>query len=79
MMDPDSSRAIVAHFIWTIAIAALVFPINSHLSHFTILFNAGFVTVLAAARHEPLSARKITRWDEAAAFFGIVALGHFLH
>ena len=78
-MPPYTNRYIVAHFVWTILVAAILFPNNAHLFRFVILFNAGFATAMAAIRHEPFGARKITFWDEAVAFLGVFASANLLH
>lgn len=78
-MGPRTSRDIIAHFAWTISIAALFFPINSRPFQIVILVNAVFATLMAASRHEPFGVRKITLWDEAVALVCVVVLGHLLH
>ena len=79
VMGPRRSRDIIVYFVWTIAIAALFFPIDSHPFRIIILFNAVVAMIIAVSRHEPFGARKITLWDEAVGLIGVCALAHILH
>ena len=78
VMGPRTARDIIFHFVWTVAVAKILSTIDAHVFSIFILFNAGFVAVLAATRKEPLSVQKFTLWDEAMALIGVAALEHLL-
>jgi hypothetical protein len=68
------SRWIALHFIWTLTIAASVFPPGSAPFEGIILANAGITMVIAGTRRENWRMRQITLWDEVAAFIALAAL-----
>jgi hypothetical protein len=73
-MGQHGSRYIVLHFLWTISIATVLFPIGGALFHLLLLFNAAMTGAMAAFRGDSWRARRLTLWDEAVAFIGICLL-----
>jgi hypothetical protein len=74
MMGIHTSRQIITHFVWTLSIATLLFKVGGMQFQFVLLFNAAFAAGVACMRRESWRVRKITLWDEAAAFVGICGL-----
>ena len=79
-MGPTNSGGVVMHFLMTIWMGAVMSALMRNPGLFEmILFYAGVLALVTAVlRRESFRLRRLTLWDEAVAFWGLLALKDLL-